>query len=66
MLTKNGKPSFSHSGLSGNMWEIKKSEFKNIHLKKKKKIVNYIEYILLSVYSILKYVRRLIIVRVRR
>lgn len=66
VLTGDGKPSFGHSGLSGNMWEMEKGELQNIHLALRLKIVNYIEYILLSIYSILKYFRRLIIVRVRR
>ncbi|MFW1773978.1 glycosyltransferase family 2 protein [Acinetobacter seifertii] len=66
VITGDRKPSFGHSGLSGNLWQMEKGELKNIKLAYKINIINIFEYYLLLIYSLLKYVRRLLIVGMRR
>ena len=66
VTTGDGKPSFGHSGLSANLWEMEKGELKNILLAFKMKIINIFEFYFLCIYSILKYIRRLLIVGVRK
>lgn len=65
IVTGGGKPDFGHSGLSANLFEMEKGELKNIKLALKLKIINYVEFLLLNVYSVMKYLRRLIIVNLR-
>jgi len=59
------KPYYGHSGLSGNIKEMEKGELKNLRTAYKLGIVNYLEYNFLRCYSIVKYIRRLIIVKLR-
>lgn len=63
VLTGGGKEHFGHSGLSGNMKEMEKGELKNIGDSLALEIINIFEYILLVVFSILKYFRRVIVVK---
>jgi glycosyltransferase involved in cell wall biosynthesis len=65
IITGGGKPDFGHSGLSANLLEMEKGELKNIKLALKLNIINYVEFLLLNVYSVTKYLRRLIIVNLR-
>ncbi|ATA89053.1 benzoate transporter [Capnocytophaga stomatis] len=66
VITGAGKPHFGHSGLSSNLWEMEKGELKNIKVAHDMKIINPIEFFLLNIYSILKYIRRVIIVSLRK
>lgn len=63
VLTGGGKAHFGHSGLSGNMKEMEKGELKNIRDSLALEIINIFEYLLLVVFSILKYFRRVIVVK---
>lgn len=66
VTTGDGKPHFGHSGLSGNLIEMQKGEYKNLKDALNLKIVNLFEYAFLVVYSTSKYVRRILIVKTRR
>lgn len=59
------KPYFGHSGLSGNIKEMEKGELKNLKTAYKLKVVNLFEYSFLCIYSLLKYFRRVLIVKFR-
>lgn len=65
VITGGGKAHFGHSGLSSNLKEMERGELRNIKLALNLKIINYFEYSLLTVFSILKYFRRVIIVKSR-
>lgn len=65
VITGNGKAHFGESGLSGNILEMEKGELKNIKDSYKQNIINYPEYIFLCCFSILKFVRRWSIVKLR-
>ncbi|KDN53959.1 glycosyltransferase family 2 protein [Flavobacterium seoulense] len=65
VITGDGKAHFGHSGLSGNLKEMEKGELKNLKDALRLKIINSIEYSCLVVFSILKYFRRIIIVKIR-
>lgn len=66
VVTGGGKPSFGHSGLSANLWEMEKGELKNIALALRMKIINIFEFYFLFIFSLLKYIRRLLIVGIRK
>ena len=66
VITGNGKPHFGHSGLSGNLKEMEKGELKNLEYALKLEIISYFEYSCLVVFSILKYFRRIVIVKTRK
>ncbi|OTG66883.1 benzoate transporter [Acinetobacter sp. ANC 4470] len=66
VVTGGGKPSFGHSGLSANLWEMEKGELKNITLALRMKIINIFEFSFLCMFSLLKYIRRLLIVGMRK
>lgn len=61
-----GKSGFGYSGLSSNLKEMEKGELKNINYAFKKKYINILTYIIAISYSILKYFRRILIVKFRR
>jgi glycosyltransferase involved in cell wall biosynthesis len=65
VLTGDGKAHFGHSGLSGNLKEMEKGELKNLKDALNLKIINVLEYSCLVVFSILKYFRRIVIVKTR-
>ena len=66
VITGGGKPSFGFSGLSSNLWQMEKGELKNMKTALSLKIINLFEYFLLVIYSLLKFVRRLMIVKFRK
>lgn len=66
VITGGGKPSFGHSGLTSNLWQMEKGELKNLKTAYTLNIINYFEYILFNIYSIMKYIRRIIIVKLRK
>lgn len=60
-----GKPTFGHSGLSQNIVETEKGELKNIRLAYNVKAIGFFEYLFISLFSILKFIRRWIITKIR-
>lgn len=58
MTTGGGKPTFGHSGLSGNIVEMEKGELRNIRSVYRKKQINFFEYLFFTSYSLLKFLRR--------
>jgi glycosyltransferase involved in cell wall biosynthesis len=64
--TGKGKPNFGFSGLSSNLKEMEKGELKNLKDAYNLGVVGGIEYIFLVCYSILKYFRRLLVVKLRQ
>lgn len=65
VITGGGKAHFGHSGLSGNLKGMELGELKNIKDALQLKIINSLEYIILVVFSLIKYFRRILIVKVR-
>lgn len=65
-VTGSGKPNFGYSGLSSNLKEMEKGELRNMKLGYRLGIVGALEYVFLVIYSLLKYLRRIIIVRGRK
>ncbi len=59
------KPMFGTSGLSSHLWAMEKSELDNYWLLFENKSIGFISVILLSLYSLAKYMRRLLIVSLR-
>ena len=66
VMTGYGKAHFGHSGLSGNLKEMEKGELKNLKDALNLKIINHFEYSCLVAFSILKYFRRIVIVKIRQ
>ena len=66
VITGRGKPNFGFSGLSSNLYKMEKGELKNIKTALNLKIINIFEYCFLVIYSISKFIRRLIIVKLRK
>jgi glycosyltransferase involved in cell wall biosynthesis len=65
VVTGRFKPYFGHSGLSSNLLAMEKGELKNLSVARKLGIINSLELAILQVYSVLKYIRRVIIVKIR-
>ncbi|KUJ50602.1 glycosyltransferase family 2 protein [Chryseobacterium sp. JAH] len=65
VITGGGKAHFGHSGLSGNLKGMELGELKNIKDALQLKIINSLEYIVLVVFSLIKYFRRILIVKIR-
>ena len=65
VITGGGKAHFGESGLSGNILEMEKGELKNLKYSYHHNIINFFEYIFLSTFSILKFLRRWLIVKLR-
>jgi len=57
------KPVYGASGLSADMWPMEKAELANYRYFHAQGKVNYLQYRLLQAYSLMKYLRRLLIVR---
>jgi len=65
VITGDGKPSFGHSGLSAALWKMEQGELQNIKMSRNEGILNYPEYISISAFSFLKYIRRSVITSLR-
>ena len=65
VITGDGKPNFGFSGLSSNLKEMEKGELKNMRLGYRLGIVGRMEYLFLVIYSLIKYIRRIAIVKLR-
>lgn len=60
-----GKPYFGYSGLSLNLWKMEKAELTNIKRYLQSGDINIIEFACIYVCSLLKYLRRILIVKIR-
>lgn len=60
-----GVTEFEKRGLSSNLWAMQKGEFINLNYALKSKIVNVFEYFLLFIFNLLKYTRRVLLVKKR-
>ena len=65
-ITGGEKPHFGFSGLSGNLKEMELGELKNLKDSLNMGIINKFEYLLLVLFSIVKYFRRIMIVKLRK
>lgn len=65
-ITGGGKAHFGESGLSGNIREMERGELRNIKFAFLKGWINLIEYLFITFFSLLKYLRRVIIVNKTR
>lgn len=61
-ITGAGKPNFGHSGLSSNLIEMSKGEFKNLKDGYQWNIISKLEYLFLIFYCSLKFLRRVFLV----
>lgn len=59
-LTVMGKPIISNFGLSSNLWLMEKNEIENIRILKDEKKITTTLWLIASIFSILKYIRRLV------
>ena len=66
VITGGGKAHFGVTGLSANIKEMEKGELKNMREAYDVGIINWFEYPLLVVFSLLKYLRRVFIVKILR
>ena len=60
-----GKHAFGISGLSANLFEMEKGELKNLQYAYKHGYINFITYLTAFIFSILKYIRRIFIVKIK-
>jgi glycosyltransferase involved in cell wall biosynthesis len=60
------KAFFGEKGLSSNLWEMQKGEIKNLKYALNSNVVNYIEYCSLYLFLMLKYFRRVLLVKKKR
>lgn len=65
VLYDQGKNGFGESGLSSNLVEMEKGELKNLKFAYKNNYISYVKYSFAVVYSVLKYLRRILIVKGR-
>lgn len=60
-----GKPTFGHSGLSANLYAMHKGNVEIIKYAYKEKAINFMQFIVFWMYSILKHWRRIVITKLR-
>lgn len=66
VITGGGKPSIGHSGLSANVKEMEKGAQKNLNEMYNLHYVNFIEFFLLKVFSKIKYLRRIVLIKMNK
>lgn len=66
ILYGQGKEGFGVSGLSANLKEMEKGELKNLSFAYKQKYISFFTYLIAVSFSILKYFRRIIILKIRK
>lgn len=62
-ITSGSKAYFGQKGLSSNLWRMQKGELSNIHDAWKNSIINYFEYCFIYLFVMLKYIRRVWLVK---
>ena len=60
-----GKPGFGHSGLSANLVQMEKGELKNLQMAYDSNYISFFIYMIATLYSVVKYVRQIIITKLR-
>jgi glycosyltransferase involved in cell wall biosynthesis len=60
-----GKADYGEKGLSGKLWAMEKGELFNIDFAYKLKIINILEYGLIVIISLMKYIKRIIVSKTR-
>jgi glycosyltransferase involved in cell wall biosynthesis len=65
VVTGGGQTHFEERGLSSNLWEMQKGEFLNLNYALKEKVINIGQYFLIFNYYLIKYVRRVLLVKKR-
>lgn len=65
VITGQGKSHFGESGLSANIIEMQKGNMSNIKTAFDLKIINRFEYLLIYLFSILKYYRRILVLKLK-
>ncbi len=60
-----GKPTYGHSGLSKDIWKMEKGELQNIALAYNLKKIDFFQYVFITVFSVIKFSRRLLITSLR-
>ena len=66
VLYDQGKPGFGFSGLSANLFEMEKGELKNLSFAYKKNYISFLRYLVAVIFSIIKYFRRVFIVKLNK
>lgn len=66
VITGGGKAHFGESGLSGNIWGMEKGELKNIRDAHKMGVLSSFEYPAVLIFSLTKYFRRWLIVKLKK
>jgi glycosyltransferase involved in cell wall biosynthesis len=66
VITGNGKPSFGHMGLSSNLLKMQKGELYTFYQARKERLISFAEFLFAVNYSVLKFIRRLVIVGWRK
>ncbi|MGC8903500.1 MAG: glycosyltransferase family 2 protein [Fervidobacterium sp.] len=57
------KALYGQGGLSGDLWNMEKGELENYYILFRKKLINFVLFIFVSFFSLIKYLRRSIIIR---
>lgn len=65
VTTGSGKPTFGHSGLSSQLWEMEKGELKALKLGLEMHLINKWEYYIISAFSFSKFLRRWVVTKTR-
>lgn len=65
VITGGGKTHFEERGLSSNLWAMQKGEFINLNYALNSKVINLIEYFLIFNFYLIKYCRRLLLIKKR-
>ena len=66
LTIQNNKPLYGHSGLSSRIWEMEKGELNNFKLLYSNSKISLNLFILASAFSILKFIKRIIITYIRK
>lgn len=60
------KPTYGHSGLSGNLWKMEKGELTNYKRLFTKKLIPFYWYLIASCFSLIKYCKRVVVTLFRK
>lgn len=66
VITGDGKPNFGFSGMTSKLDKMERGNLKVLYKNLKLKNINLFEYILLRIYYLIKYIRRVCIVKLRK
>ncbi|HKO75787.1 MAG TPA: hypothetical protein VJU52_01135, partial [Flavobacterium sp.] len=63
VITSGGKAYFGEKGLSSNLWSMQKGELSNLKYALRSSIINTVEYCFIFIFLMLKYFRRVWLVK---